>query len=218
MIEKFRDFEKLFKEIDAALTKPVHFYVIGGAVMLYYNLKSATKDIDIVVDSLSEFQESEKLLKQLSFKTEKLSLEYKNFDLSQIFVRDDYRVDLFHQTVCKGFKLSYGMKERANKIIEFDKLTVSLCSTTDIFMFKTFTEREGDIDDCLSLAQKDIDWDAMLKEIEEQMALSGKPIWITYIGERLDLLVEKKLTIPIMKKVDKLRNQFYDNLEKQLNK
>lgn len=215
MISKFEDFNKLFEEIDKKLTEKVHFYVIGGAVMLYHDLKVGTKDVDIVVDSPDEFRLIEKILKKIKFKAKIPTLEYKKVNLNQIFVRNDYRVDLFQRTVCQGFMLSEKMKERSQKVKELKNLAVSLCSTTDVFMFKTFTERDGDIDDCISLAGKGIDWTTMLEEIREQIKTSGQQVWITYIGERLDLLKDKDLTIPIMRDVDKLRNEFFDYLEKK---
>jgi len=216
LISHFNDFNKLFTEIDATLQEKVHFYVIGGAVMLYHNLKVATKDIDIVVDTLEEFKAIEHALKEIGFESKVPTSEYKKFDINQIFVHADYRIDLFQRTVCKGFSLSKNMMNRADTISKLNNLTISLCSTTDIFMFKTLTERPGDIDDCLSLATKDIDWDNMLQEIKEQITISGQQVWITHIGERLDLLEDKDLVIPIMKQVDRLRDDFFDYLEKNL--
>ena len=218
MISTFEELEKLFAELDKALDEKIHCYIIGGAVMLYHGLKAATKDIDIVVNSQREFTAAEKTLKHIGFTTKIPTLEYKKVDLNQIFVRDDYRIDLFQRTVCKGFMLSEKMRERAQKITALKNLTISLCSTTDILMFKTLTEREGDIDDCLLLAAKGVDWKAMLEEIQDQIKNAGHPVWITYIGERLDLLAEKKIVIPIMKEVDKLREEFYDYLEKKQTK
>jgi len=215
MISNFNDLNKLFKEIDDNLKEKVHFYVIGGAVMLYHKLKVSTKDVDIVVDSPEEFRAMERLLKELGFESKIPTIEYKKFDLNEIFVRDDYRIDLFQRTVCKGFILSKNMMERAETITKLNNLSVSLCSTTDIFMFKTFTERPGDIDDCLSLARKEIDWNSMLLEIKEQIKTSGQKVWITYIGERLDLLEDKDLVIPIIKDIDKLRDEYFDDLEKR---
>ena len=145
MISNFNDLDKLFKEIDDNLKEKVHFYVIGGAMMLYHKLKVSTKDVDIVVDSPEEFRAMERLLKELGFESKIPTIEYKKFDLNQIFVRDDYRIDLFQRTVCKGFILSKNMMERAETITKLNNLSISLCSTTDIFMFKTFTERPGDI-------------------------------------------------------------------------
>lgn len=215
MISKFSDLDKLFKEINENLKEKVHFYVIGGAVMLYHKLKTATKDVDMVVDSPEEFKAVEKLLKDIGFESKIPPIEYRKFDLNQIFVRDDYRIDLFQRTVCKGFILSKNMMKRAETISKLNNLSVSLCSTTDIFMFKTFTERPGDIDDCLSLAEKEIIWNNMLEEIKDQIKTSGQKIWITYIGERLDILEDKNLVIPIMKEINKLREEYFDDLEKK---
>lgn len=216
MISKFEQLDEVFNKLDKALSGKVHFHVIGGAVMLYHGLKTATKDIDVVVDRQKEFIATEKALKSAGFATKLPSMEYKKFDLNQIFVKEDFRIDLFQRTVCNGFILSEGMKKRAQKVRELEHLIVSLCSTTDIFLFKTFTEREGDIADCISLTQSAIDWDEMLDEINEQMKTSGNKVWITYIGERMDLLLERGVRIPIMGKVDQLREEFFDEAEKRL--
>ena len=217
MISKFSNLDNLFKEIDGNLKEKVHLYVIGGAVMLYHKLKAATKDVDIVVDSSEEFRAVEKLLKELGFESNIPTIEYNKFDFNQIFVRDDYRIDLFQRTVCKGFILSKNMIKRAEIINKLNNLSISLCSTTDIFMFKTFTERPGDIDDCLLLAEKGINWNEMLEEIKGQIKTSGQKVWITYIGERLDLLEDKNLVIPIMKDINKLRDDFFNSLKRRQN-
>lgn len=217
MISKFEELDKLFKEIDENLKEKVHFYVIGGAMMLYHKLKVSTKDVDIIVDSLEEFRAVEKNLKEIGFTSKIPTIEYKKFDLNQIFVRDDYRIDLFQRTVCKGFILSKNMMRRAETVISLKNLTVSLCSATDIFMFKTFTERPGDIDDCLSLSGKGIDWKYILIEIKDQIKTSGQKVWITYIGERLDLLEDNNLVIPIMNEINKLREEYHNLIERDRN-
>ena len=215
MISKFDQLDVVFDGLDKTLSQKVHFYVIGGAVMLYHELKVGTKDVDIVVDSQKEFIATEKALKAIGFTTKLPSMEYKKFNLNQIFVKEDFRIDLFQRTVCKGFVLSQGMKKRAQKIRKLKRLMVSLCSTTDIFLFKTFTEREGDIADCISLTQSAIDWDEMLDEINKQMKTSGNNVWITYIGERMDILLEGGIKIPIMDKIDRLREDYFDDCEKR---
>ena len=214
MISKFEQMDEVFNALDSTLYEHVHFYVIGGAVMLYHGLKAGTKDVDIVVGSLMDFIATEKALKEAGFIPKLPSREYKKLDLSQIFVKGDFRIDLFQRTVCKGFMLSEGMKKRAQKVRELKHLTLSLCSTTDIFLFKTFTEREDDITDCIHLTQSALDWDAMLDEIRHQLKASGNKIWITYIGERMDLLLERGIVIPIMGTIDKLREDYFDAFEK----
>ncbi len=216
MISQFSELNELFEEINRNLRAKVHFFVIGGAMMLYHRIKSATKDIDLIVDTTKEFNFVEDALKRLKFVTKIPSLGYKNVDLSQIFVREDFRIDLFQRTVCRGFVLSDAMMKRANKILELKNLTVSLCSMEDVFVLKTFTEREGDIGDCIALAQRGLDWDAILGEINRQITISGKNVWITWIGERLDILEERGLPIPVMAEVDALREEYLTDLERKL--
>ena len=215
MISEFEQLNELFNELDRTLNVKIHFYIIGGAVLLYHNLKTGTKDVDIVVEEKKDFIAAEKALKKIGFKSKLPDGEYKKLDINQIFVREDFRIDLFQRAVCKGFMLSERMKNRAQKVRELKHLTISLCSTTDIFLFKTLTEREGDLADCIALAQTGIEWDAMLEEINKQLENSGNAVWITYIGERLDVLLERGLRIPIMEKIDKLREEYFDEYEKR---
>jgi tRNA nucleotidyltransferase/poly(A) polymerase len=102
MISKFEQLNDLFNELDKTLNDKIDFYIIGGAVMLYHTLKTATKDVDIVVDSPKEFIATEKALRKINFTTKLPTAEYKKFDLNQIFIRGDFRIDLFQRTVCKG--------------------------------------------------------------------------------------------------------------------
>ena len=108
MISKFEQMDEVFNALDSTLYEHVHFYVIGGAVMLYHGLKAGTKDVDIVVGSLMDFIATEKALKEAGFIPKLPSREYKKLDLSQIFVKGDFRIDLFQRTVCKGFMLLCG--------------------------------------------------------------------------------------------------------------
>ena len=87
MISKFEQLDDLFNEMDKKLSDNVQFYVIGGAVMLYHNLKPGTKDVDIIVDILKEFIATEKAIKKIGFTTKLPTIEYKKFDLNQMFIR-----------------------------------------------------------------------------------------------------------------------------------
>lgn len=213
MISQFNELHKLFEEIDKALEGKACFFVIGGAMMLYHGMKSATKDIDIIVETVKEFRDVEIALRKLNFTAKIPPVQFRNLDLSQMFIREDFRIDLFQRTVCKGFVLSDAMMKRAKKIIDFNNLTILLCSMEDVFVLKTFTEREGDIEDCISLAQRGLDWDAILGEIKRQIKISGKNVWITWIGERLDVLEERGLQMPIMAEVNRLRKEYFAQYE-----
>ena len=216
MISDFKQIESLFKEIDHNLKKKVHIYVIGGVVLLYQGLKPATKDIDIVILEKQEFVAFEQAIKTVRFESKIPTGVYKKMNLDQILVRDDFRIDIFHQTVCRRFLLSEGMRKRAKKLLTLPHLDLYLCSNEDIFVFKTFTEREGDLQDCISLAQRGLDWNIIAHELQSQIHHSGEDVWITWIGERLDMLMEKGLNIPIMDQIDKLRDAYFEELERKI--
>lgn len=63
-----------------------------------------------------------------------------------------------------------------------------------------------------------LNWNLILTEINHQLEISGRNVWITWIGERLDLLEEKGVNIPIMKEIDFLREKFHEELEKKFSK
>lgn len=215
MISEFEQIKKLFEEIDKYADKRINIYVIGGAMLLYHGLKPATKDIDLIISEKENYSEFKKALAKAGFKPKSLTKEYEHLNINQILVRDDFRIDLFHRTVCNGFSLSENMMKRAEKIIDLPKLHVFLCSNEDVFLFKTLTERLGDLEDCIALSRKGLDWTGILNELKHQINLSKNDVWITYVGERLDILSERGLQIPIMDDIDALRTAYYDKLERK---
>lgn len=218
MISEFKQITDVLEEVDKQLANQVNIYLIGGGMMLYHKLKIITKDVDIVVETNREFKAFEDALIKIGFLGRIPTKEYSKVDLSQILERGDYRIDLFKKTVCKGFSLTESMKRRATEVLKQRHLTLYLCSPEDIFMFKTFTERDTDIDDCMAITQKKLNWNAILEEITAQIKNSGNPVWITWIGERLDILEEKGLFIPIMSQVNKLREAYFNIWEKDHSK
>lgn len=217
MINEFKQIEKLFEELDKNMTEEITIFVIGGAVLLRQGLKPATKDIDLVVQTKKEFTNFQKILLNNNFKTTIPGKEYSNMNLSQIFVREDFRIDLFEKKVCKGFSLTNEMLNRAERIMNLKNLKIAICSNEDILLFKTMTEREGDLTDCIAIAmQKNPDWKIMLEELKNQINNTDQDVWITWVGERLDILEEKGLDIPIMKEINKLRDEYFDKLELKL--
>ncbi len=218
MISNFESIQNQFNELNKFLKAKVDLYVIGGAVLLYHGLKPATKDIDIVVDTEKEFRSLEKALKESGFELKIPGLEYKHMDLNQIFVKGDMRIDLFQRTVCSRFFLSDSMKKRAIKVLDQKDITVNLCSKEDIFLFKTMTDREGDIEDCIALSQRGLEWESIVSELRNQAKETGHEVWITWVAERLEILEEKGVPLPkpIMEKVYALVDEYYNYLEKVL--
>ncbi|MGM5484335.1 MAG: DUF6036 family nucleotidyltransferase [Nanobdellota archaeon] len=215
MITNYAWIGELLEELDNGLDEKATIYMIGGAVLLYQGLKPGTKDIDLIVGSKKEFHAFQKALMKKGFKPQIPGKEYSRMNLNQIYQKEDQRIDLFEKEVCGRFSLSEGIKERAKELHELENLIVKHCANEDIFLFKTMTEREGDLDDCLSLARTELHWEEMLRELKSQIQKSKQDVWVTWIGERMDMLREKGVIIPIMPEIDKLRNKFFDKLEKK---
>ena len=213
MISKFNEIERLFIEIDKLLKRKIEVYMIGGAVLLYQSLKPATKDIDIILKNKGDFIEFQQALIKAGFGKKQSDISYKNLDLTYLLIRNDFRVDLFLSKVCSKFSLSEGMMKRANNILNLKNISLFNCSNEDIFLFKTMTDRQGDLEDCIALAKMGLDWQTMKQELINQIKLSGRDIWITWIGERLDLLIDSGLNIPIIKDLDKLRMDYYNSID-----
>ncbi len=213
MITNYDEIEKLFNEIDKVIENKINLFVIGGAVLLQQDLKDATKDIDIIVNTEEEFIIFQKALETLGFKPKITGKEYEHMDINQIFQNGDFRIDLFYKEVCGEFSLTKEMVKRANTILNLEKLNIAHCSNEDIFLFKTMTEREGDLEDCIRLGIPGINWEIIIKELQNQIKKSNQDVWITWVGERLDLLEDKGLVIPIMNQFNKLRNQYFKKIQ-----
>jgi hypothetical protein len=87
-------------------------------------------------------------------------------EVNIILEKGDFRFDLFLQKVFRKISLTDEMKNRAVQILTMKHLDVFLCSNEDIFIFKSITVREGDLEDCITLAKRGINWDIILKEIQ----------------------------------------------------
>lgn len=215
MIESVDEIQNLFKEIDNFLqgtpeTEKLEICVIGGTVLLEQGLKPATKDIDLVVLNVHDFKLFEDTLNTLGFKSTRPTPEYVHLNISQVLEREDFRIDLFQKTVCGKFSVTNSMAKRAREYLILDRLAVYLCSNEDVFLFKTMTERSGDIEDCISLAKRGVEWEIILDELKNQIRLSGQNIWITWVGERLGILADEGLYIPILGEVERLSEEYYE--------
>lgn len=160
------------EKVGDTLTSPVTLYLIGGAAMIKYGLKAATKDIDVL---LSTHEETEGLIHALlksgyhTIQTNKLGAEYQEMQATQILENDGgFRWDIFHEYVCKKLRLSAGMTNRSKALFKSGLLTVRLVSKEDIFLFKTVTERDDDEADLLLIARSKVDWELVLKECMTQ--------------------------------------------------
>lgn len=182
------------EKVGNALTMPINLYLIGGAAMIKYGLKAATKDIDVLFSTQREAVELVNALKKVEYnqiQSGRLAPEYKMMSATRILEnRDGFRWDIFHEYVCKKLRLSSGMIKRAELFVETGQLNVWIISKEDIFLLKSVTERDDDEDDLLLLARSGLDWEAILDECVSQ--------------SRCDMMCE----IDLYDKLDTLRTSY----------
>lgn len=76
------------------------------------------------------------------------------------------RWDIFSlEAVAGQFQLTPAMIEWCDQSFEYGNLHVYLLSLTDIFVLKSITEREGNLEDTALIArQVDLDWESIFQE------------------------------------------------------
>ncbi len=184
--KKFNETELtlVLEEISKHLESEITIYLIGGLAMVLHGFKAITKDVDIIIDTESDLQNfisaSEKAgLKGLTEMTD----EYVDLEAQIIFESENgIRLDIFYKQVCNGLILSEDMKSRATRVIELSNLTVLAMSNEDIFLFKSITLRDDDLEDMATIAGVELDWNTI--ELEARKQPRSKE-WLPRLYDRL---------------------------------
>jgi hypothetical protein len=79
-------------------------------------------------------------------------------------------------------------------------------------LFKAIARRDADIDDCIALAKKSLDWQIISREIKNQIK-RGKDIWITYLTEGFEKIEQAGANVPIMKEVMNDYREYMNEIE-----
>lgn len=198
------DLEGALHEVGDALVRDVRAYLIGGCAMMMYNAKLATKDVDLVVLSADDAESMIQALLKTGFRIT-VPRDDVYCRLGTAFMMEDkrgLRIDIFVETVCRKIKVTGRMVARSKVHSRFGKLEIGLISSEDIFLFKSVTEREGDLDDMARLAERGLDWRTILDECTLQ---SGEVILEGYLAVRLQELEEMSgIVSPIKSELEEL--------------
>ena len=211
MISNFEKINSLFVELDKITDSQVNIYLLGGGALLYYGIKPETKDIDLVCLTKDYF-DVYSAFKKIGFYIKIPSKEYLRKNISEILTREDFRIDLFNIKVCGNLSLTESIINRSKMILDLEHIKLYCFSLEDIFVFKSITEREGDIFDLENIIKKGINWDTIYSEILLQIKEHDKNVWITYFVERLETLIDKGFDIPIYKESRKLAESYYNQI------
>ena len=217
MIEASAEIDRFVKELSEEVHGPVHLYLLGGGSM-NAGLKYFTKDIDLVVRTEQEYNSCVEAMKRMGFRSIRPGAGYSRMNLSDMLEREDgYRIDIFNDRVCGKLRLSEGMVSRSKERVRHEGVILSSCSMEDILIFKSITEREGDLQDCKAIITGTmVDWMIFLKELEEQIS-TGEDVWITWVADRLWILREEaRLSIPVLDKIIEMADDYLDRWERSL--
>ncbi|HLD42051.1 MAG TPA: DUF6036 family nucleotidyltransferase, partial [archaeon] len=200
---------ELFKLIGRELEEKVECFVIGGSAMLFYGLKSATKDVDLVFIADADRKQLVKTLENIGFEPKSYSIfKYEKAAENKplLMERKDTRFDLFLNEIIST-KLSAGIKGRITQKHEFSNFIVNTVSPEDIILLKCATERAGDRKDAADIIKsRKIDWDTIINEALWQTE-HGKRVFTVYLFDfMMELKEDYKLDIPTehIKKITKL--------------
>ena len=204
--------EDIFRLIGANLKKKINCYVIGGSAMLYYKLKEATKDIDIVLLNENDRQYVLKTMKTLGYAERNSKILYVNKrNVPILLQRGQNRFDLFNRKII-SLKFSDGMVNRVNLVYEYKNLISKVVSPEDIIILKCATDRAGDRLDAANIIKNtNINWNILFEEAINQMNLVGDAIPLNLYQFLLELKEDLKIDIP-----DDLIKRLEDECEKIL--
>ena len=211
---------ELFEMINSKLLgtdKQLDVYLIGGADLMFHDAKASTKDIDVIMSSNYEFDLIEDILVRLGFSKIGLTPGYGEVEFDKMYELGDYRVDVFNQKVCGKLCISDEMISRSKVQLSLSNVKLHILSKEDIFVFKSITDRDGDVEDSAKIIEKGIDWKIIKTELLSQIEKSGVHKWITFLNQRLDRLDDEYgLKSPIAKEISKLAEIEYKKLESEL--
>jgi hypothetical protein len=204
---------KCLKDVGNKLEKPVAVYLIGGGCMSLRELKTATKDIDIVLTSRGELEIFNNALLVLGYQPAVDLGEEFYLTATVVYAKGDSRIDLFFQEVAGKLEFTKSMQERAEFFGLFGKLTIHLTSPEDMFLFKSVTGRKDDLDDCRMLFLRGLDWNVIFEECVEQSKKKAK--WFFWFYERIcELEEDYDLISPIKSRLLKVCKEHWDECPK----
>ncbi len=181
------------EELGEHLETTVDVYLLGGGNLILRGLKDSTKDVDLVVKDGQTFFALAETLQDLGYEERgDLEATYSQLNPSIVLEKEGFpRWDIFVETVAGQLQLTAAMIDRCDQSFKYDNLHVHLLSLTDIFVFKSITEREGDLEDVALIAkQADLDWEEIFEEIKTQENRTGQ-FFSFAVLDTLDILDER---------------------------
>lgn len=148
---------------DGFLKRRVHLIACGGTALTLLDIKPSTKDIDLIIPDISEYDYLIGILQQLGYK----SASGWGWQRGDGFIFDLFRGNAVHTTGLLDSPLNKGMNIPFK---EFEHIYLGILNYYDIVITKLFRGTTVDIDDCMLLIKnknKDIDLKILEKRFRE---------------------------------------------------
>lgn len=161
-IDKQRLLDKL-SDWDSFLKRRVHLIACGGTALTLLGIKDSTKDIDLIMPDLAEYEYLIKNLKQLGYK----SASGWGWTRGDGFVFDLFKGKTIHTT-----ELLESPLDKGNHILikEYGYIYLGVLNYYDIIIAKLFRSATVDIEDCAALIEdkkQEIDINLLIKRFRE---------------------------------------------------
>lgn len=196
---------EVFREFGSALETPVHGLLIGGGAMSLRGIKDVTKDVDMVITDKQEHQAFLSCAYKLGFEDKTVVFPgYENLHAVALVNADEFHIDLFQTSVAGHLRIHDGIVNRAEEYKKYGNLTISLMANEDLFISKSITGRDRDLEDMQTLYRMGLDAGTIIRELERQDALTPF-LWEAYMGVKLGELEEEyEMTVPWKEKVEEI--------------
>ncbi|MDB2245209.1 hypothetical protein PM076_14705 [Halorubrum ezzemoulense] len=165
------------EEFDSWLSESVTVYLLGGSAMTVHGLKDQTEDIDLALGVVSEFEHVYQTLTSQGFSvvgepTESFEDVGKTIELHH--AERGLQIDLFERQVVGKVWITDRMHNRAEEFWTGRHATAHILSDEDMFLLKAVSGgdlgsgRRRDIEDMRTYAQRGLDYEVILTEIDDQ--------------------------------------------------
>lgn len=164
-------------EFDSWLSESVTVYLLGGSAMTVQGLKDQTEDIDLALGVVSEFEHVCQTLTSQGFTVvDEPTESFKSVGRTVELHHDErgFQIDLFERQIVGKVWITDRMHERAEAFWSGGCVTAYILSDEDMFLLKAVSGgdlasgRRRDIEDMRTYAQRGLDYEVILTEIDEQ--------------------------------------------------
>jgi len=183
--------EDLFDELrllDGFLKRKVHLIACGGTALTLLGVKASTKDVDLVVPNLAEYEYLKNTLNQLGY----VSASGWGWSRAGGFIFDLFRGKRVHTTELLDSPLDKG---KHLLVKEFSYIYLGVLNYYDIIISKLFRGTRIDMEDCIALMRhkrEEIDIKFLIKrfretasfEISEEKVNRNLDVFLKYYQEK----------------------------------